>query len=502
MRGNKKNRRNMGRFSGSNVRANTGNRSQTTGNRYTRGQVLRGAGVVAAGLGAAAVGLGGGARAQAPPAGATVVNPNMPLNTPYEGSIQEAVDGGGVVFFKAGDYNQFGTHGHIFLGQTENDVHIVGEYDSTVTPAVPTIHGGQSVFRAGGTGEVFGNVALAPFCDTLPAVNISIKGIHFIGSSLISIVVFAAKGLKVSGCTFTEPKLFGSVPHPLGAGIITGRPVPDANFINIYRGYFGKDPIDFNLNTNPDAWYTGTVEITNNVFDGRGTSYDTDPGLSEAVYFERDYTGGRWYTGMSNAIVAFHFGYCDLTISGNGITGTLSVALASNNKYITKILDNNVSASESPAWNNGGIRINPAESTTLSRNTVNASGDGIWGFSNNVIIEKNNITMSPYPFYPSYTIGALNLDGLTNSIIRNNKISGNTHYGCYVATGSTGNFFNGNNLTGLTLLPEDPYYPLEYPPSFYVFESGACNNTVKGYTGGNNTQVVDEDECNDITGVK
>jgi hypothetical protein len=90
-----------------------------------------------------------------------------------------------------------------------------------------------------------------------------------------------------------------------------------------------------------------------------------------------------------------------------------------------------------------------------------------------------------------------------NNEIKGNKISGSVEFGMVIGdlenqepisdSPAYNNFIHGNNLTGLTT-----------SSWLYIFGIRSCNNTIKGFTGGMNKLVYDENEpsCNSVSGVK
>lgn len=113
---------------------------------------------------------------------------------------------------------------------------------------------------------------------------------------------------------------------------------------------------------------------------------------------------------------------------------------------------------------------------------------------NNAVISNNTITMAGD--LPQFGLKscAMSLAGSANQITANN-ISGYGDFGAYVSGQSSDNFFNGNNMASLKV---------PFPPegALYFFDVNASGNTVRGYTGGNNTLVIDRGQGNSVTGVK
>ena len=376
-----------------------------------------------------------------------VVSPDMTLV-----EIQEILDEGGTVHFAEGTYTQLGSglnSANFQLGRDGNDVRIIGAgADRT------TIVGGQTTFAAGIVGSnLFGIPDTEMFGDALPAVQVTIEGIHFVDFYGGAILVAASEGLKVSDCRFTRPQLsFGDfAPHPIGVAITVGRG-PSSTEIDEVRSLFGLGPLNLS-----DEEIIGTVEIANNEFDGQGMSYeplrdgagelvlggDGAPLRPEGVPDDAVFFAGLWYSGMSNGFV--HMGYttADYLITGNYVDGTLSTGISSiDNGGTWTVVGNTVDASPYPSWYSSGIGMIDVNDAVIEHNEITATGDGIWAwFVDGGVFEKNKITMRPSPFPRA----AMQLGFVTNAAITKNELSGDSAYGVALTFGEN-NTFTKNKL--------------------------------------------------------
>ena len=167
-----------------------------------------------------------------------------PRNTSPEDAtnIQWAVNqvaSGGSVYLMAKNMPFFFGYGansdRVVLGQTGNDVGIVGQTQLELDPSTgrptgniigtPTvIKGGHNTFVSGATGEdIDGIPGTNVFGDRMPKINLKIEGIVFEECFEMCVWVPGSLGFEITGNKFVKPRLLEvDEPHPLGHPVFFG----------------------------------------------------------------------------------------------------------------------------------------------------------------------------------------------------------------------------------------------------------------------------------------
>lgn len=336
---------------------------------------------------------------------------------------------------------------------------------------------------------------------TIKPVNVSIKGIEFKNSLFNAIWIVASKD---SGTTEIAENTFDNA-MTLWWGLWFKYEIARAIWVETpSTGYIKPNSIK------------GTVVISNN-----------------KVYGKDAEDANRIRTGYSHALLAWYLD-ADLEVKDNWIEGIglIGLAVGALSKK-TDIIGNTIinSINDTPGrpcaamalgedgygWifgtpeNEGDAET--SRTSIIDNHLINANawpkGLGIQTVSMNKYVNiSNNIIEATVGILVDEVFANAEKNWLQDSTVKANTIKGDGTYGIKVLGKSSGNEFLGNNLTGL-----DVPFPDESPPgALYYFGEDACNNTVKGYTGGNNSLVIDESDtsgpdepyngCNSITGVK
>jgi hypothetical protein len=473
----------------------------------TRAEWLQKAGLAAAGMGAAAVGLGGVAKAQVVDLSNGVCEVYPTGTTTDLGNLQAAIDNPNcstihLMTYKYGDASKAFTP----------FVHTLGEalfiYNKSITITGISERGQKPQINGGGAGgsNQQGAISILGGFGTGSGPTVNIRNVVLNKPSWVGILTNGFAHVTIEDVDILDhnniqsgdESTWGILFHSNGTATVRGC-------------YITGDPENFEYATMESGiCYAGFPEIPDAIPpDLGGADVIIENNTIIGTYANPDF-GSAYPYGDRNlptktGIMAIDFvtywpnPYVNsfAKIKNNWIaaeTGVLCHSKNGKNGIFTEITDNHI-----------------VPSNMIDPTITNITGSKLVGISTSLypvppppfspeIDSLHNATIARNTIYMDGNLLAefgfngygMTISG-TNNQVHSNKIIGNCDYGFYVFEGSTNNRFHGNNLTGFDT----------YQNALYYFESGACNNIVQGYTDrGQNKLVVDEDECNSVTGVK
>ena len=421
----------------------------------SRATFLKSVGLAAIITGLAAMGGTGVARAKTPPPPVGVtVNPGMNINTPYDGSIQEAVDTHDVVYFEPGEYSKNG----------------VSTTVATMGVCV-TQRGAKLIGIIGPNGD---KPLVASLQVDLRPENVNGRDATLRNFSVENIILVAAcRDLVIDNCDF--PVLYeNNFVFWIGAGRIARRPTA--------------------LDPTPGATLSidGKVTIENctyNGFDGCAIyCTDWDPwnggpvptAVTAEFLIQNNTFTGNWYGVLfykqaESSSFSPKANIQHNMLKDNDIGVGVFCDIVSAGDYVVEqnVIRGNVGLVVYGLAGTMGFCKNDVTVADLSRDSRFMTTVGVLGMTSpNLLVCDNSFHLTATTYNPA----GVDLEWLSGTILRNNKFDGKCVVGVYLGwpdwSSVTDCVCIGNNFSRLIC----------DAATFYVAQ-GSANNVVKGNTG-------------------